>query len=150
MTFRQNLSRRKREPMGLRTQFHYRSQTYRQWVAGMPCTIAGINGHVCIPNVVCAHMRLGTDGWLSEKPSDWFGYPLCDDMKGNGAHPEQHNIGEPEFFRRYGIKEPLLIPARIWWLPTNRHRLKYEANPLVCTAVPPARPGTISSIKDTP
>ena len=48
--------------------------------------------------IECAHVRTGTDGGLALKPSDRWAISLC-----RGHHREQHQIGEGEFQKRYGI-----------------------------------------------
>lgn len=139
-------TRRKRERFNIRVPAQYRSQTYRQWVAGWPCLLAGKAGHVCIPGrPACAHVRIKTDGSMGEKPSDWWTVPLCDDglgVHGKGAHNEQHRDGEPRFYARYGI-DPHKECSKLWWHPKNAHRSKYENDPDKTTALPPPRPGSL-------
>lgn len=53
------------------------------------------------PFVVAAHLRIGTDGGTSLKPSDSWVTPLCDP-----CHRYQHNKGE-----------------RTFWKETNPHQL---------------------------
>lgn len=119
------IKRRTRPRMGVRESPWYRSQGYRAWVAGFECAIAGKNGHVCVAKSVAAHTRTGTDGCKGEKPSDWWCIPLCDNLMGSGAHPEQHNIGEAAFERKYGI-DMKAIAQQLWKSPLNSHRRKYE------------------------
>lgn len=45
-----------------------------------------------------AHVRNGSDGGISRKPSDFFCLSLCRDH-----HSEQHQIGETSFEKRHGI-----------------------------------------------
>jgi hypothetical protein len=63
----------------------------------------------CVPNcdmqyppnnspIVFAHVRTGTDGGTSLKPSDWWGISLC-----SAHHMIQHQLGEPAFEKNYGI-----------------------------------------------
>jgi hypothetical protein len=66
------------------------------YIHALPCCIAHRNGHVCHGDVIAAHVRTGTDGGTGIKPSDFWTIPLCD-----GAHRSQHQMGEPEFERRY-------------------------------------------------
>lgn len=74
----------------------------REW----PKHEQGVRGHrCCVEDAECsgpirfAHVRDGTDGGEGLKPSSWWGISLCD-----GHHTRQHNIGEPAFERRYGIR----------------------------------------------
>ena len=53
----------------------------------------------CSGKVEAAHVRTGTDGSMGQKPSDIWVVPLC-----HKHHAEQHQIGEAEFERRYGVK----------------------------------------------
>lgn len=45
-----------------------------------------------------AHVRVGTDGSMGEKPSDCWTVSLCRDH-----HAEQHRIGEPAFERHHHL-----------------------------------------------
>lgn len=73
-------------------------QRHRKFVRSRECSIAGKAGHECSGPVVFAHVRTGTDGGTSLKPSDWWGISLCND-----AHMLQHQIGERAFERRFKI-----------------------------------------------
>lgn len=75
---------------------------------------AFVRRHVCSVKdcangtIECAHVRTGTDGGKSQKPSDWWTLPLCgpawvEGVLVEGHHREQHRIGEPAFERKYGI-----------------------------------------------
>ena len=48
--------------------------------------------------IECAHVRKGTDGGVSLKPSDKWAISLC-----SCHHREQHRVGETRFERKYGI-----------------------------------------------
>ena len=59
--------------------------------------------HCCVPGcqrtpIECAHVRRGTDGGVSLKPSDRWVISLC-----MAHHREQHHIGETAFERKHGI-----------------------------------------------
>lgn len=85
-----------------------RSAAHRKWVIRMYlCEIRGKNGHVCGPKVnasrrvlhVFSHVPTGGRRGVSQKGDDVRGgISLCWD-----AHELQHNIGWPEFQRRFGI-----------------------------------------------
>lgn len=67
---------------------------HRAWVRRHHCSVPG-----CLQRPIeCAHVRCGTDGGLSLKPSDGWTVSLC-----RNHHLEQHHIGEGEFQTRYGI-----------------------------------------------
>ena len=90
--------RRKAPKMGVRAKPWWRSESYKQFIRGFECAVAGVKD-TCEGRIEPAHVRTGTDGCGSEKPSDWWLIPLC-------KHHHigvQHNIGEPEFERQYGI-----------------------------------------------
>lgn len=71
---------------------------HKKFVRSHLCCITGLRDHVCEGPIVFAHVRTGTDGGKSLKPSDWWGVSLCD-----SAHRFQHQIGEPAFEKRFGI-----------------------------------------------
>lgn len=61
---------------------------------------AHIRRHACVKcghdvrgEIVVAHVRNGSDGGMSKKPSDYHGVPLCDP-----CHKRQHDIGEASFW----------------------------------------------------
>lgn len=66
---------------------------HRKWIRGHFCTVGDRD---CAGRIEAAHVRIGTDGGASLKPSDWFTWPAC-----SHHHALQHRIGEPEFERRY-------------------------------------------------
>jgi len=111
--------RRQRERMGVREDPRIDCPGHRQWVRGMTCTVADADGANCDGKIQFAHVRAGTDGSLSKKPSDCWGIPLC-------AHhhiPVQHQIGEPAFERRFGI-DMKAIASKLWSI--SPHRITYE------------------------
>lgn len=67
---------------------------HRAWVRGHHCSVPA-----CLQRPIeCAHVRCGTDGGLSVKPSDRWTVSLCRDH-----HREQHRVGERQFQKNYGI-----------------------------------------------
>ena len=72
---------------------------HRKWIRGCECAVNDF-GRCTIQlvesRIECAHVRIGADGGLSKKPSDFFTYPLC-----HYHHAEQHQVGEPAFEKRY-------------------------------------------------
>ncbi|RVT93735.1 putative HNHc nuclease [Sphingomonas crocodyli] len=70
-----------------------RSPAHRAFVRTHACCVC--SSQVAIE---CAHVRTGTDGGMSMKPSDRWCISLCRDH-----HAEQHQIGEPAFEKKHGI-----------------------------------------------
>lgn len=67
---------------------------HRAWVRRHHCSVQGCER---LP-IECAHVRRGTDGGTSFKPSDKWVVSLCSEH-----HREQHAIGESAFEKRHGI-----------------------------------------------
>lgn len=111
--------RRKPKPMGLREETRVRSESHKKWVRGHECAIAGRAGHVCGGKIEAAHVRTGTDGAKDIKPGDNWTIPLC----GMAHVPDQHQIGEAAFERKYGI-DMKAIAAELW--RRSPHRRKWE------------------------
>lgn len=64
-----------------------RSPKHLEFVRSLPCC-------VCLnPESVAAHIRIGTDGGMGLKPSDFYTVPLC-----HACHTKQHNKGERTFW----------------------------------------------------
>lgn len=78
---------------------------HRAWVRSHHCSVTGCKR---LP-IECAHVRTGTDGGTSLKPSDRWVISLC-----ATHHREQHSIGESAFEQRYGLslKEVAALFAR--------------------------------------
>ena len=70
-----------------------RSPAHRAWVRGHACCACGSE-----TAIECAHVRDGTGGGMSMKPSDRWCISLCRD-----CHSEQHRIGEASFAKKYAI-----------------------------------------------
>lgn len=67
---------------------------HRAWVRSHACCVAG-----CLQQPIeCAHIRRGSDGGISLKPSDLSTISLC-----RAHHREQHDIGEARSEDRYGL-----------------------------------------------
>lgn len=113
------LKRRRKEKMGVRESSVIRCPGHLQFVRLHECAASGKTPLMeCAGRVEAAHVRTNTDGGTSMKPSDWFTIPLC-----SCHHHYQHQIGEPEFERKTGLKM-LVIAADLW--RRSPHRLKYE------------------------
>lgn len=86
-----------------------RNGSHRTFVASLPCLRCGHERTPNEPNV-CAHVRIGTDGAASRKPSDNFTVSLCvpcHDLE------QSWNMGERRFWSSLGI-DPLDTAARLW------------------------------------
>ncbi len=92
-----------------------RSPAHRKWVRGHHCVGCGSSA-----GVECAHVRSGTDGGVGIKPSDKWTVSLCSE-----CHRRQHQIGEPEFERAWGINLKAIAEALYRASP---HRRKLETD----------------------
>ena len=63
-----------------------RDKEHLAFIRTLPCL-------KCFSKSVAAHLRKGTDGSISKKPSDKWTIPLC-----QKCHDEQHKIGEVTFW----------------------------------------------------
>lgn len=112
------LPRRRKPPkLGIREEPQIRCPGHLKWIRGHECSV--VNSHTaCTGRIEAAHVRMGTDGNLGTKPSDFWTIPLC-----SGHHAIQHNIGEIAFNRAYGIN--MIAIAQALWL-RSPHRRKHE------------------------
>jgi hypothetical protein len=112
------LKRRKREPMGCRDSDMIRSPQHLAHLRGFVCAVSLTHGHECQGKIEAAHVRNGTDGGTSLKPSDCWALPLCRDH-----HAEQHRIGERSFDTKDQINMKS-IAEKLW--KASKHRLAFE------------------------
>jgi hypothetical protein len=89
-----------------------------------------VRSHYCVScdadaPIEAAHLRIGTDGGMGLKPSDFFAVPLCGGSDGSGCHQRQHTIGERTFWREVG-KDPLEIIEEL--IRTSPVRREIEAH----------------------
>lgn len=87
--------RRKREPLGMKEAPQIRNASHLRWIRGFECSA---KGSLCTDRIEAAHVRTGTDGGTSVKPSDSWVIPLC-----WFHHAEQHQIGEARFEKKHCI-----------------------------------------------
>ena len=85
--------------------------THRAWVRKHHCSVPGC---LVLP-IECAHVRRGTDGGTSLKPSDRWSISLCADH-----HREQHGLGEATFEQKYGLDLVELAKALAERSPSRR------------------------------
>lgn len=76
-------------PKRKRTSDRYTSQRHRNHVRGHACVMCDAEAPIEV-----AHVRLGTDGGMGKKPSDYFTVALCKD-----CHARQHEVGERTFWQ---------------------------------------------------
>lgn len=69
----------------------FRSQRHLKHVRSFAC--CACDSEV---NIEAAHVRLGSDGGMSMKPSDFYAVPLCGGP--HGCHQRQHTQGERTFW----------------------------------------------------
>lgn len=72
----------------------HRSPAHRSWVRSHGCCVPGCDNRP----IECAHVRRGTDGGTSLKPSDRWCISLC-----NSHHSLQHAVGEITFERTFNL-----------------------------------------------
>ncbi len=95
-----------------------RSAGHLAFVRGFVCAVSTNHGDSCEGKIEAAHVRIGTDGGTSLKPSDCFALPLC-----SVHHAEQHRIGERSFETKYGINMKA-VAEKLW--KASKHRLAFE------------------------
>jgi hypothetical protein len=109
------LKRRKREKFGTRQETRIRCPAHLAWVRGHVCAAQNWE---CGGQIQAAHVRLGTDGAGSVKPSDSHAIPLCAQH-----HLIQHAMGEASFEHDYKFDMKALA-AQLW--KASPHRRKWE------------------------
>ncbi len=87
-----------------------------------------VRKHACVAcdasaPIEAAHVRLGSDGGLGRKPSDWFAVPLCGGPQ--GCHQRQHAMGEGSFWRMVG-KDPQAVIAELIRTSPKRREIEQE------------------------
>lgn len=104
--------------MGIREDPRYRSASYMQHVRGYECALSGQGDHICRGRIEAHHVRLGTDGAASTKPSDFWCIPVC-----AFGHSVIHSGGEHTAQTKYGLDFKAIAKV-IWW--RSPHKVKYE------------------------
>lgn len=67
----------------------FKSTKHRDYVRQFACSKCGETAGIEV-----AHVRLGTDGGTSRKPSDFYTLSLC-----KPCHTRQHSVGEETFWK---------------------------------------------------
>ena len=95
--------KRKKVPMGVRTQEKRESARHRKFVRGHECIANGKLGLACQGRIEFCHVRKGLpegeQAGVAQKPHDAFGFPAC-----TYHHKVQHAMGEGWFEQTYGVK----------------------------------------------
>ena len=95
--------KRKKVPMGVRIPEKRESQRHRRFIRGLECIAKVRDGANCVGAVEFCHVRSGLpegeQAGIATKPHDCFGFPAC-----RWHHLTQHQHGEREFERVYGVK----------------------------------------------
>ena len=79
----------------------WRSQAHLNFVRRHACSVCGSEVAIEV-----AHVRIGSNAGMGQKPSDWRTVSLC-----KVHHGLQHAIGEATFWNNYKINYELLIQA---------------------------------------
>lgn len=93
-----------------------RSASHLKWVRGHGCSVPNCNGLF----IEAAHVRTGTDGSLSVKPSDCWALSLC-----VHHHALQHTLGEASFSAMFRIDMKAL--AEEFWSKSPHGARKHAA-----------------------
>ena len=83
-------------PKKKRASDRWQSQRHRNFVRSHACVVCNAEAPIEV-----AHVRLGTDGGMGKKPSDFWCVSMCRD-----CHTRQHSEGERTFWQG---KDPLAI-----------------------------------------
>ena len=91
----------------------YRDKKYMSWVHTLPCIVTGLSGE----GIEAHHVRMGQDGGMGMKPSDYRCLPLH-----YTKHRELHNIGERYFWAKHDYNPNGLILLTIirWFYSSHR------------------------------
>lgn len=80
-----------------------------EFIRSLRCCICGTHKQVEAAHVRIASLAHGKrECGKAEKPDDKWTTPLC-----ASHHREQHDIGEHDFWKRYGL-DPFLISLSLW------------------------------------
>lgn len=99
MQFPYHMKRRKAPRAGIRDEDKVPPAVERKhfkWLRGWDCIIAG--KHDCEGRIEVCHVRQGLGGGMALKPGPERTVPMC-----SAAHRRQHQVGEKQFEREFGI-----------------------------------------------
>lgn len=112
------LKRRKPPKMGIRQDDgRIHCPAHLAWVRGHNCAVGNA---LCQGPIEAAHVRTGTDGGTSLKPSDCWTIPLC-----SLHHAQQHQMGEGRFewMHKADMKK---IAQALWDISPHGKRYRAE------------------------
>jgi hypothetical protein len=89
----------------------FRSQKHLNHVRSHACVVCDAEAPI-----EAAHVRLGSDGGMGSKPSDYYAVALCGGA--TGCHQRQHTVGERTFWQ--GRDPQAIIAAFIASSPARR------------------------------
>ena len=89
-----------------------------------------VREHACVNcdasvNIEAAHVRLGSDGGMGRKPSDYYAVALCGGAA--GCHARQHQMGEASFWAEVG-KDPQTVIAEFVRTSPVRREIERHRN----------------------
>ena len=97
----------------------HRNPKYLSWLRGRSCVVSGKKAQ-------CAHhIRLGTNGGTSIKPSDYFCIPLLNEYHTTGPSA-LHLIGEETFLKNFGLNPRALFTAFLRDYLLEVHEISYS------------------------
>jgi len=79
-------------PKKAKRETRFRSQRHLKHVRSHACVACDAEAPI-----EAAHVRLGSDGGMGSKPSDFYAVALCGGP--DGCHARQHSIGERTFWQ---------------------------------------------------
>lgn len=94
----------------------FRSQKHLNHVRSHACVVCDAEAPI-----EAAHVRLGSDGGMGSKPSDFYAVPLCGGA--TGCHQRQHTVGERTFWQG---RDPQAIMGEL--IRTSPARREIEAH----------------------
>ena len=99
-----------RIPKKAKRESRWRSPAHLTWIRGFTCCVCGSD-----IKIEAAHVRLGSNTGLGQKPDDWRAVPLCGATACGslGCHPQQHYVGESTFWKTAKIDPEAMIAAFI-------------------------------------
>lgn len=109
--------------MKLANHQNHRNSKYLNWLRGQSCAISAQKAE-------CAHhVRLGTNGGTSLKPSDYFCIPLINEYHTTGPFA-LHIIGEESFFTRFNLTAEELFLYYLTKYAAEKFDLKLDIHQL--------------------
>lgn len=85
------------------------SRSHADFIRSLPCCCCGAP-----PRSEQAHIRTGTDGGMSLRPSDRYSVPLCPSCHRTGPNPQhQTKLSEAEWWAEKGV-DPYGLAEHLW------------------------------------